>query len=42
MGARGHGVLDDEKFYPNVWFIGERGDVDLIDMYDALHREENS
>ena len=33
--------MDHEKFWPNVWFVGERGDVDLIDMYDALHSEEN-
>ena len=32
--------MDDEKFWPNVWFINERGDADLIDMYDALHSEE--
>ena len=32
--------MDDEEFWPNVWYIGERGDADLIDMYDALHSEE--
>ena len=33
--------MDNEKFWPNVWYIGERGDVDLIDMFEALHSEES-
>lgn len=38
-----HAVLaycDDEKYWPNVWFINERGDADPIDMFEALHSEE--
>ncbi len=40
-----HAVMaycDDEKFWPNIWYIGERGDADLIDMFEALHSEDDS
>jgi hypothetical protein len=32
---------DREKFWPDVWFVNERGDLDLIDMYEALHSEDD-
>jgi len=34
--------MDKQQFWPNVWYINERGDADLIDMYDALHSEDDS
>jgi hypothetical protein len=32
--------MDHDEFWPNVWYIGERGDVNLIDMFEELHSEE--
>jgi hypothetical protein len=32
--------MNGDNFWPNVWYIGERGDVTLIDMYEELHNEE--
>lgn len=28
--------MEDEKFWPDVWFISDHGNAHLIDMFDAL------
>jgi hypothetical protein len=34
--------MDEERFWPNVWYIDERGDVSHINMYEAILSEEKA